>query len=48
MDLTARIKAPGLTQAEVDALVAQGNQACPVSNALRGNVEIRVKGELTA
>lgn len=48
MDLTARIKAPGLTPADVDALVEQGNQACPVSNALRGNVEIRVKGELIA
>lgn len=46
MDLHARIKAPGLTQADVDALVQQGNQGCPVSNALRGNVEINVKGEL--
>jgi osmotically inducible protein OsmC len=33
-------RVPGLDQAEFEQLAADGERGCPVSNALRGNVEI--------
>jgi len=46
MDLEVRGVVPGLDQAGFEALARQGEQGCPVSNALRGNVDIRVKAQL--
>ena len=37
---------PGLDQAEFARLAAEGEQGCPVSNALRGNVEISLTATL--
>jgi osmotically inducible protein OsmC len=33
---------PGVDASEFQRLAEQGEQGCPVSNALRGNVEIRL------
>ncbi len=46
MELVVRGVVPGLDQAGFEKLAQQGEQGCPVSNALRGNVDIRVKAEL--
>ena len=40
IDLSVRGRVPGLDQAEFEQLAADGERGCPVSNALRGNVEI--------
>jgi lipoyl-dependent peroxiredoxin len=37
---------PGIDQARFEELARQGEKGCPVSNALRNNVEITVKAEL--
>jgi osmotically inducible protein OsmC len=37
---------PGKTQAEFEELAKTAEQSCPVSNALRGNVEIRLTATL--
>ena len=46
--LTVRGKVPGIDQAQFEDLARQGEQACPVSNALRGNIEITVDATLEA
>jgi lipoyl-dependent peroxiredoxin len=38
--------APGLEQAGFEQAVERASALCPVSNALRGNVEISVQSEL--
>ena len=40
MDLSVNGKVPGVDQGELERLAREGEQGCPVSNALRGNVEI--------
>jgi lipoyl-dependent peroxiredoxin len=45
VELTVRARVPGLDQAALQRNVAQAAGLCPVSNALRGNVEISVRGE---
>jgi osmotically inducible protein OsmC len=40
IDLTVRGRVAGVDQAEFERLAADGDRGCPVSNALRGNVEI--------
>lgn len=44
--LTVRGKVPGIDQAQFEELAKQGEQGCPVSNALRGNIEITVDATL--
>ena len=44
--LTVRGKVPGIDQARFADLAKQGEAGCPVSNALRGNVEITVEAIL--
>jgi lipoyl-dependent peroxiredoxin len=44
--LTVRGKVPGIDQAQFEELAKQGEQGCPVSNALRGNIEITVSATL--
>ncbi len=46
MDLEVRGKVPGLDQATFEEIAREGEQGCPVSGALRGNVEIRLKAFL--
>ena len=48
MDLTVQGVVPGKTQAEFEELAKTAEQSCPVSNALRGNVEIRLTTTLEA
>ena len=40
IDLTVRGRVPGIDQDEFERLAGDGERGCPVSNALRGNVEI--------
>ncbi len=40
IDLKVRGRVPGIDQAEFERLAGDGERGCPVSNALRGNVEI--------
>lgn len=46
MDLTVRGKVPGMDRATFAQVAQEAEKGCPVSNALRGNVEIRVNAEL--
>jgi osmotically inducible protein OsmC len=46
VELTVRARVPGLDQAGLGRNVAQASVLCPVSNALRGNVEITVHDEV--
>lgn len=46
MDLNVRGKVPGLDQASFEKVAQQAEQSCPVSNALRNNVQISVKAYL--
>jgi lipoyl-dependent peroxiredoxin len=48
IDLAVRGRVAGVDQAEFEQLADEGERGCPVSNALRGNVEIRVKATLEA
>ncbi len=45
IDVTATV--PGADQAAFDEALAAAEQSCPVSNALRGNVDIRVTASMT-
>lgn len=44
--LTVRGKVPGLDQQRFAELAKEGEQGCPVSNALRNNVEIQLDATL--
>ena len=46
MDLHVRGKVPGLDQAGFEKVAQQAEQGCPISNALRNNVQIRVQADL--
>jgi lipoyl-dependent peroxiredoxin len=46
VDLDVRGRVSGLDAEGFQSAVEQGDQSCPVSNALRGNVEIRVTASL--
>jgi lipoyl-dependent peroxiredoxin len=46
--LSVRARVPGLDAAGLDQSVARAADLCPVSNALRGNVELSVQHELDA
>jgi lipoyl-dependent peroxiredoxin len=45
-ELVATGTVPGLDQARFQELAEQAEQACPISNSLRGNVEITVAATL--
>ncbi len=45
-ELTVTGRVPGLDQSEFEQHALEGERACPVSNALRGGVEIRVNAAL--
>jgi osmotically inducible protein OsmC len=46
VELDVRAMVPALDEASLQRRVADAAELCPVSNALRGNVEITVRGEL--
>jgi osmotically inducible protein OsmC len=46
VDLDVRGRVSGLDAEDFQNAVEQADQGCPVSNALRGNVEIRVNASL--
>lgn len=46
INLTVKGKVPGVDQATFEELAKKGEQGCPISNALRGNVQINVKATL--
>jgi lipoyl-dependent peroxiredoxin len=46
VELTVRALVPGLGRADFEHCVGKAGDLCPVSNALRGNVEISVRSEL--
>ena len=46
MALDVRAAVPGIDQAAFEGVLAEAEVGCPVSNALRGNVEIDVRGRL--
>ena len=46
MDLDVRGRVPGLDQAGFEEATRKAEQACPVSNALRNNVDIRLTSHL--
>lgn len=46
MALDVRADVPGIDQAAFEGVLAEAEAGCPVSNALRGNVEIDVRGRL--
>ncbi len=46
--LSVRGVVPGIDQARFQELAQQGEQGCPISNALRGNVDISVSATLEA
>ena len=46
MDLDVKGNVPGLDEASFEKAAKQAEQGCPVSNALRNNVEIRLNAHL--
>lgn len=46
MDLNVRGKVPGVDQAGFENVARQAEQSCPISNALRNNVPIRLQARL--
>jgi osmotically inducible protein OsmC len=45
-DLTVVARVPGMDQSDFERLAAEADEGCPISNALRGNLEIRVHATL--
>jgi osmotically inducible protein OsmC len=45
-ELTVRGRVPGLDQAEFERYADEAERSCPISNALRGSIEIRVNATL--
>jgi osmotically inducible protein OsmC len=46
VDLDIRGRVPGLDAESFQRAVEQANEGCPVSNAIKGNVDIRLKASL--
>ena len=46
MELTARAKVPGIDQAQFEDAAKAGEKGCPISNAIRNNVEIKLIAKL--
>lgn len=46
VDLNVQGNVPGMSQSDFENVARQAEQICPVSNALRGNVEIRLNPSL--
>ncbi|HEX9375906.1 MAG TPA: OsmC family peroxiredoxin [Actinomycetota bacterium] len=48
MELSVQGDVPGIDQAAFEQAALEGETGCPISNALRGNVEISVAATLTS
>jgi lipoyl-dependent peroxiredoxin len=48
VELIVRAQVPGLDAGVLERIVGQAADLCPVSNALRGNVTIKVRSELAS
>jgi lipoyl-dependent peroxiredoxin len=48
VELTVEAEVPGLDATALEQLVRAAADVCPVSNALRGNVELTVRSQLAA
>jgi osmotically inducible protein OsmC len=46
MDLNVRGQVPGIDQAKFEEIAKTAEAGCPISNAIRNNVEIRLKAQL--
>jgi len=46
VDLAVRGRVPGLNQSAFENVASQADQGCPVSNALRNNVDIHLHAQL--
>ena len=46
MDLHVRGRVPGVDRATFEEVARAGEEGCPISNVIRGNVEIRLTAEL--
>ncbi len=46
MDLHVRGRVPGLDREAFEEVARAGEEGCPISNAIRGNVDIRLTAEL--
>ena len=46
VELSVRARVPGLDAGKFEQIVGRAGDLCPVSNALRGNVEISIRHEL--
>lgn len=46
MDITVHGQVPGLDQVKFEDAARRAEQGCPIANAIRGNVEIRVTATL--
>ena len=46
VDLNVRGEVPGMSDGEFEAAAHEADQGCPVSNALRNNVEISLNTSL--
>jgi lipoyl-dependent peroxiredoxin len=47
-ELSVRARVAGIESADFEQQIQRASELCPVSNALRGNVEISVHGDLEA
>ena len=47
-ELSVRARVAGIEAADFEQQIQRASELCPVSNALRGNVEITVHSELEA
>ena len=47
IELAVRAQVPGLEAADLERMIERAGNLCPVSNALRGNVKIDVRSELS-
>ena len=46
VELSVRAHVPGLAAADLEQIVGEAADLCPVSKALRGNVEVNVRSQL--
>ena len=46
IEVTLNIALPGMEQSAADDLVAKAHQACPYSNATRGNIDVALNVEV--
>jgi lipoyl-dependent peroxiredoxin len=42
LEVELRVRLPGVSRADAEALVAAAHEGCPYSNAVRGNIPVTV------